>query len=102
MPWLAPLWFPPFQEQAIVGDHRPVIRCFARPQVLALLFMLRQGFPRALQRFRGDGCYLDCLGREGLPCWGVAPVDIGAVAALVGATEAPPHQEGAGSHVQAV
>jgi len=52
MPWLAPRWFPPFQEQAIVGDHRPVIRCFARTQLQALPFMLRQGFPRALQRPR--------------------------------------------------
>jgi hypothetical protein len=49
MPWLAPHWFPPFQEQAVVGDRRPVICCFARTQLLALPFMLRQGFPRALQ-----------------------------------------------------
>ena len=47
---LAHRWFPAFQEQAIVGDQRPVIGCFARPKVLALLFMLRQGFPHAFQR----------------------------------------------------
>src|SRR5579859_2362376 len=102
MPWLAPRWFPPFQEQAVVGDHRPVIRCFARTQLLALPFMLRQGFPRAFQRLERDGGYLDRLCWKGLPCWRVVPVYIGAVAALVGATEAPPHQEGAGGHVQAV
>lgn len=95
-------WFPPFQEQAIVGDHRLVIRCFAWVLLLAVLVVPCHGFARALQSPWGYGSHLDLLCWEGLPCWGVAPVDVGAVAALVSATKATPHQERSGGHVQSV
>jgi hypothetical protein len=49
------------REQAIVGDHRSVIGCFAWILLLAVLFMLCQGSPRALQRLWRDGCHLDRL-----------------------------------------
>ena len=85
-----------------MGDHRLVILCFAWVLLLAVLFVLCQGFAQALQSLWGYGSHLDRLCWEGLPCWGVAPVDIGAAAALVSATKAAPRKERAGGHVEAV
>ena len=65
------------REQAIVGDHRSVRACFAWTLLLAVLFMQRQGSPRALQRLWRDGCHLARLCCEWVPCWGVVSVDVG-------------------------
>ena len=85
-----------------MSDHRLVIRCFVWTLLLAVLAVPCQGFAHALQSLWGDGSYLDRLCCEGLPCRGVAPVDVGAVAALVSATKATPRQERAGGHVESV
>ena len=65
------------REQASVGDHRSVRGCFAWTLPLAVLYMQGQGSPRALQHLWRDGCHLDRLRYERVPCWGVVPVDVG-------------------------
>src|SRR5260370_1348388 len=57
MPWLVTLWFPPFQEQAIVGDHRLVIRCFARILLLVALLGPCEGFARDQQENPSEAAY---------------------------------------------
>ena len=77
MLWLMRLMLPSAsREQAIVGDHRSVIGCFAWTLLLAVLFLQRQGSPRDLQRLWRDGCHLDRLCCGQVPCWGVVPVDV--------------------------
>jgi hypothetical protein len=80
------------REQAKVGDHRSVRGCSAWNLLLAMLFMQCQGSPRAIQRLCRDGCHLDRLCCESMPCWGVVPVEGGAVTALGAAAEATPRK----------
>ena len=64
-------------QAAIVGDHRSVIGRFVWTLLLAVLLMQCQGSPRTLQRLWREGCHLDRLCCERVPCWGVVPVDVG-------------------------
>src|SRR5581483_3270603 len=53
-------------------------------------------------------CFLRCFGNlygfcwQWFPCWGVVPVNVGTIAALIGATKATPNQEGASRNVEAI
>src|SRR3974390_2954133 len=76
------------REQARVGGHRSIRGGSAWTLQLAVPFMQLPGSRRAIQRLWKDGCQLDRLCCERLTCWGVVPVDGGAVAALVAATKA--------------
>jgi hypothetical protein len=65
------------REQATVGDHRSVMGRFAWTLLLAVPFMQLQGSPLVLQRLVRDGCHLDHLSCERMPCWGIVLVEVG-------------------------
>ncbi len=77
----------------VVLDHCLVVRLFGLTLMLYLLFMMHECFSDPLYYLwrHLSNKYRLCWQR--LPCRGVAPVNIGAIAALVGTTMATPYEK---------